>query len=61
MVIYSDMSLNCSLLLSLLALRSLPGAVIIDLIPVCGLGGSVSVQYTIGVWANLAPSDHVLS
>ena len=49
MVIYIDMSLSCSLLLSLLALRSLPEAVIIDLIPVCGLGGSVSVQYTIGV------------
>ena len=45
-VIYSDMSLNCSLLLSLLALRSLPGdlEVIVDLIPVCSLnlGGSVS-------------------
>ena len=46
MVIYSDMSVSCSLLLSLLAL-SLSGAVIADLIPVCGLGGSVSVQYTL--------------
>ena len=61
MAIYSDMSLNYSLLLSLLALRSLPGVVIVDLIPVCGLGRSVSIQYTIGVQANLAPSDHVLS
>ena len=38
------MSASCSLLLSLLALRSLAGVGIVDLIPVCGLVESVSIQ-----------------
>jgi len=37
-----------SLMFSLFVLKNLPGAVIVDLIPVCGLGGSVGEQYIIG-------------
>jgi len=49
-----SMSPSCSLL-SLIALKSLPRAIIVDLIPVYGLGGKEvwletrEVQYTIGV------------
>jgi len=39
MVIYIDIDLGCSLFLSLLALRSLPGAVIVD----CAVCGKVLV------------------
>jgi len=47
MVTYSDTSLSrCCLMFSLFALKNLPGAVIVDLIPVCGLGGSVGAQDT---------------
>jgi len=37
----------CSLMFSLSALKNLPGAVIVDLIPACGLEESVGVEYII--------------
>jgi len=51
MVIYSNINPSCSLLL---APKSLPGAVIVALIPMCGLG-----EYSKSVTTQ--PSDHVLS
>ena len=49
MVTYSDMSPSCSLMFKFIGPEEFTRSIIVDLIPVCGLGGSVGVQYTIGV------------
>ena len=41
MVTYSDMSPSCSLMFKFIGPEEITRSIIVDLIPVCGLGGSV--------------------